>query len=53
MLRVMLPVTFPALTSVDVRIPVDVVSVKVVIVIDVDIATTPVAISPVVSPGSP
>jgi hypothetical protein len=46
MLRVVLPVIFPALTSVDVRVPIEV-----VIVIDVDIAATPVAIPPVVVPG--
>jgi hypothetical protein len=54
MLRVMLPVTFPTLASVDVRVPIEVViAIEVVVVIDVDIATTPVAIPPVVIPGSP
>lgn len=47
MRRVMLPLA-PALAAIDVRIPVEI-----VIVVDVDVSTAPIAITPVVRPCGP
>jgi hypothetical protein len=47
MLRVMLPLAaLAAVTALDVRV-----SVKIVILINIDVATAPVAIAPVIVPG--
>jgi len=51
-LRIVLPVTLPALTPVDVSIEI-VVLIEIIIVVDVDVAPVPIAIAPVATPRAP
>src|SRR5205814_6679733 len=51
-LRIVLPITLPALTPVDGAIEI-VVLIKVIVVVDVDVAAVPIAIAPVAAPRTP
>jgi hypothetical protein len=51
-LRIVLPVTLPALTPIDVAIEI-VVLIKIIVVVDVDVSAIPIAIAPVAAPRAP